>query len=141
MPQLLSPCTAMETQCSHKKKKKKKQKKKPAPGASLPGVTSTEQGQQQHVYSRAGGISQEPLASGYVPSAFASLGARHMGLTPALRFSEAVTVSKIELPLFPYGRTVHSHLPKEVGARGCAYMDRGGMSGGRCFLDRLPLEI
>ena len=93
------------------------------------------------MYARAGGISQEPLALGYVPSAFASLGARHMGLTPALRLSEAVTVSKIELPLFPYGRTVHGQLPKEVGARGCAYVDGGGMSGGRCSLDRLPLEI
>lgn len=93
------------------------------------------------MYSRAGGINQEPLALGYVPLAFASLGARHMGLTPALRLSEAVTVSKIELPLFPYGRTVHSQLPKEVGARGCAYVDRGGLSVGRCFLAHLPLEI
>ena len=31
MPQLLSPCTAMETQCSHKKKKKKKTKEETGP--------------------------------------------------------------------------------------------------------------
>ena len=64
-----------------------------------------------------------------------------MGLTPALRLSEAVTISKIELPLFTYGWTVHGQLPKEVGARGCAYVDGGGLSGGRCFLGHLPLEI
>lgn len=92
------------------------------------------------MYSRAGGISQEPLASGYVPSAFVSLAARHVGLTPVLRRSEAVTISRIELPLFPYGQTVHGQLPKEVGARGCAYVD-GGLSGGRCFLGHLALEI
>lgn len=62
-----------------------------ASGASLPGVTSTERGQEQHVYPRAGGIRREPSASGYIPSASTSLAARYVGLTPGLGLAEAAS--------------------------------------------------
>lgn len=62
-----------------------------ASGASLPGVTSTERGQEQHVYPRAGGIRREPSASGCIPLASTSLTARHVGLTPGLGLAEAAS--------------------------------------------------